>query len=107
MINYLLNYERLCAQINKVKDFLLFKKIFENAWGSTQSKRFEDRIRKLSNLKGLVDHNNSNIEIIFNDVNYINIFKNIKEELAKADESKSNEFIKQMIALNNFLLDTF
>ena len=100
-IDNLLNYDTLCNQINKVKDFLLFKKIFENAVGKDQSERFDDGVNKLNNLKKLFDKNASNIQIIFNEKNFINIFKNIKEELGRKDESKSNEFIKQMVEYFN------
>ena len=39
--------------------------------------------------------NEIDIEIIFED--YKNIFNNIKEELSKKEESKSDEFINQLI----------
>ena len=96
-------YESLCDKIKKVKDFLLFKKIFENAQGKDQSERFEDGEKKLNNLKASFDKNESNIEIIFNEKDFVNIFKNIKEELGKKDESKSDEFIKQMIDYFNIV----
>ena len=35
-IEKLLQYMPLCEEIKKVKDFLLFKKIFENAQGKNQ-----------------------------------------------------------------------
>ena len=60
-IDNLLNYDTLCNQINKVKDFLLFKKIFENAVDKDQSERFDDGVNKLNNLKKLFDKNASNI----------------------------------------------
>ena len=90
-------HETLCNDINLVKDFLLFKKIFENAQGKDQLERFDDATKKLSLLKGNLDKNTSNIEIIFEDENFKNVFKSIKEELGKKDEPKSQLFIKQMI----------
>ena len=91
------SYNTLCDEINKVKDFLLFKKIFENAQGIDQLERFEDATKKLAMLRGKLDQNTSNIEIIFNDKDFKNVFKNIKEELGRKDESKSELFAKQMI----------
>ena len=100
-IEVLESHNALCEEINKVKDFLLFKKIFENATGIDQLARFEDATKKLSVLRGKLDQNTSNIEIIFNDKDFKNVFKNIKEELGKKDESKSELFAKQMIEYFN------
>jgi len=100
-INELLKYEDLCRQINDVKDFVIFKKIFENSQGKDQSERFEVGVKKLKNLKKSFIEKESNIQTIFNDANFVNIFKNIKEELGRKDESKSNEFIKQMVKYFN------
>jgi len=100
-IDDLLKYESLCEKIKQLKDFLLFKKIFENSQGKDQSERFEDGLKKLNNLKKLFNESSSNIEVIFNEENFVNIFKNIKEELGKKDESKSKEFIEQMIEYFN------
>ena len=46
-IEYLERHINLCEEINKVKDFFLFKKIFENAIGIDQLARFEDGTKKL------------------------------------------------------------
>ena len=118
----------------KVKDFLLFKKIFENARGSDQLERFEDATKKLKTLKhkldgnedwtekskdsknekGKSDENESktvkskdsksekgksdekkiDIEIIFNEKEFINIFRDIKEELSHKNESESQLIIR-------------
>ena len=96
-IQGLLKHLDLCNQIKKVKNFLLFKKIFENSQGKDQSERFEDGLKKLKNLKKLFDEKSSDIEVIFNEKNFVNIFKNIKEELGRKVEAKSDEFINQMI----------
>ena len=95
-INEFTKYDPLCKQISLVKDFLLFKKIFENAQGKDQLERFEDATKKLSSLKTNFEENKSNIEIIFNDKDFKNIFNDIKDELSKK-ESKSELFISQMI----------
>ena len=50
-------YNILCDEIKKVKDFLLFKKIFENATGIDQLERFEDATKKLKSLKNKLDGN--------------------------------------------------
>jgi len=65
-IERLVEQRTLCDEIKKVKDFLLFKKIFENAQGIDQAERFEDATRKLVELKELFKNNSKNIEVIFN-----------------------------------------
>ena len=50
-INKLLIHKPKCDEINKVKDFLLFKKIFEKAQGRDQEERFNDSLSKLKSLK--------------------------------------------------------
>ena len=91
-------YEELCLYIIKVKDFLLFNKIYENAQGKDEEIRFEDATHKLRSLKSIFDRNGSDIdiEIIFEDKDFQNFFQNIKEELSKKDESESRLFINQM-----------
>jgi len=96
-IDELLKLESKCETINKVKDFLLFKEIFKISQGKDQGEIFEEAIKKLNDLKKSFEENSSNIEAIFNNPNFKNIFKSIKEELGKKDESKSDLFIAQMI----------
>ena len=96
-IESLEKHSSLCDEIKKVKDFLLFKKIFENAQGKDQAARFYDANKKLKELKELFAQKPSDIEVIFNQKNYIDTFKDIKEELGKKSENKSKEFIDQMI----------
>ena len=86
----------LCLKINEVKDFLLFKKIFEKAQGQDQADRFNDAYKKLNSLKITFTENPKNIEAIINDKAYENIFKDIKEELGRKDEIKSDVFLEQM-----------
>ena len=43
---YVPKHKALCDEIEKMKDFLLFKKIFENAQGQDQDERFEDAQKK-------------------------------------------------------------
>ena len=92
-IETLLKLKVISEEIKKVKDLLLFKKIFEKSKGSDQEERFKDAKAQLDKIKNLFQKE-SNIEIIFQ--NFENIFKDIKEELSKKEESKSDEFIKQM-----------
>jgi hypothetical protein len=96
-IDKLLELKPKCDEINKVKNFLLFKEIFKISQGADQGEIFEVALKKLKDLKSSFENNSSNIETIFNDTNFVNIFKTIKEELGKKDESKSDLFIKQMI----------
>ena len=96
-IERLVEQRTLCDEIKKVKDFLLFKKIFENAQGIDQAERFEDATRKLVELKELFKNNSKNIEVIFNNEKFLIIFKDIKEELSRKTENKSEEFVDQMI----------
>jgi hypothetical protein len=97
VIESLENLRLLCDEIKKVKDFLLFKKIFENAQGIDQAERFEDATKKLGELKELFKNNSKNIEVIFNNEKFFIIFKDIKEELGRKTEIKSKEFVDQMI----------
>ena len=93
-IDKLLKLKVISGEIKKVKDLLLFKKIFEKSKGSDQEERFKDAKSQLDKIKELFKNQSSNIEIIFQ--NFENIFKDIKNELSKKEESKSDEFIKQM-----------
>ena len=105
-IESLEKHNDLCDEIKKVKDFLLFKKIFENAQGQNQSELFDDATKKLSLLKESFIKNSSNIELIFNEADYVNTFKDIKEELSRKIESKSKTFIDQMIDYFNIKNET-
>ena len=93
-IDKLLGLKQMSEEINKVKDFLLFKKIFESSKGNDQEERFKDAKSQLDKVK-ILFKNQSNIEIIFQENK--DIFKIIKEELSKKEEYKSDEFIEQMV----------
>ena len=104
-INKLLTHMPKSDEINKVKDFLLFKKIFEKAQGRDQEERFNDSLTKLNALKANYEKEELNIEKIFEnykdeksnkEVNIVDIFKNIKDNLSKKEESISDKFIEQM-----------
>ena len=83
-----------------MKDFLLFKKIFENTKGKDQPERFDEANKKLNELKALFIKESSDIGNIFKNEKYAVIFKNIKEDISKKPIEVSNEFYNQMI--NNF-----
>ena len=68
-IKNLLEKENLCKDIEKVKDFLLFKKIYDKAQGKDEEDRFTDANRKLKNFKALLRKKN-NIEEILNNNEY-------------------------------------
>ena len=93
-----------CDEINKVKDFLLFKKILEKSTGRDQEDRFNDALAKLKFIKTSFEKK-KNIETIFkfelekeeDSKKYANMFENIKDELSKREDSQSDKFIKQMI----------
>ena len=97
-----------CDEINKVKDFLLFKKIFEKSKGRDQEERFKDALAKLKMIKDSFEKAND-IETIFkfkfeeeeDSKKFENIFENIKDELSKKEDSQSDIFIKQMIEYFN------
>ena len=92
-----------CDEINKVKDFLLFKKIFEKAKGKDQEERFKNALDKLKMIKKSFEDTKFNIETIFkfedaeDSTKFQNIFENIKDELSKKEDSQSDKFINQMI----------
>ena len=97
-----------CDEINKVKEFLLFKKIFEKAKGKNQEERFKDALNKLKMIKKSFEDAKFDIETIFkfkfkeeeDSKRFENIFENIKEDLSKLskkEDSKSEKFISQMI----------
>ena len=89
-------HKDLCRKIDKVKDFLLFKKIFDNAQGKDQNERFINAYKDLKSLKISFKENPKNIVNIFNNEVFAKFFKVIKDELGRKDEKKSEEFLEQM-----------
>ena len=96
-IKNLLTHKTLCLEVRKVKDLLLFQKIFENAQGNDQAERFDNANTKLKELKSLFAENPINIEKILNHENYKDIFNQIKNELGNKPEIQSKKFMDQMI----------
>ena len=108
--------------IDKVKNFLLFKKLFEKSQGKNQEDRYNEAKSKLEEINNLLTNKTtgsevssstmlqtnseslSNLEkIIF--VNYKTVFKEIKDELSKKEDSISDKFIEQMIKYFNITND--
>lgn len=91
-------------EINKVKDFLLFKKIFEKSKGKDQEERFIYALDILKSIKTSFEKT-KDIETIFkfklvkeeDSRKFENIFEYIKDELSKREDSQSDIFIKKMI----------
>jgi len=109
-ITKLFELKTKCDEINKVKEFLLFKKIFEKSKGKDQEERFDNALAKLKFIKNSFEkEKEKNIETIFkfklekeeDSKKFENIFENIKDELSKKDDSQSDKFIKQMITYFN------
>ena len=118
----LLSLKQISIDINKIKDFLLFKKIFEKSTGKNQEARYIDAksildkiknsfITQPSSSKKSTDKKQqsneeplSTIEEIIL-VKYKSIFDEIKEELSKKEDSVSNGFIEKMITICNITND--
>ena len=92
-IKKLQSKDELCKEVNKVRELSIFKNIFDNLPGD-QERRFKSAKEQLNKITKLFTSGKS-IEEIYNNNN--KIFNQIKDELSKKDESKSNTFIKQMI----------
>ena len=99
-IDNLMKLKSMCEEINKYKDFLLFRKIFEKSKGYDKENRYKDAIYILSKMResfkrqSYNKEQSFNIEKIFEE--FRNIFIDIKEELSIKEKTKSDEFIKQM-----------
>ena len=118
----LLSLKQISIDINKIKDFLLFKKIFEKSTGKNQEARYIDAKSILDKIKNSFitqpsssekstdkkqqsnEEPLSTIEEIIL-VKYKSIFDEIKEELSKKEDSVSNGFIEKMITICNITND--
>ena len=108
-IHELLKLKPLCDEINKVKDFLFFKKIFEKSKGKDEKERFKDALNNLNKIKQLLEELKFDFEELFKfnfkekeDSKKIkNIFESIKDEISKKDELYIDKFINQMISYLN------
>ena len=86
--------KKVCEKINKVKDLILFKVIYDEAYGRDQNKRFNEGINKLDKIQSLLDKDNYNIKEIYKDNQ--KIFDKIKNIVSK-NESNADLIIYQMI----------
>jgi hypothetical protein len=81
-------------EVESVKDFLLFKLLYNDALGSDQEKRFKVAIQKLTEIKELFEKNATANEIYQKKKD---IFNKIKEMLMLSNsETKSKLFFEQM-----------
>ena len=102
-IRELFKLTTMCDEINKVKDFLLFKKIFEKSKGRDREERFKEALIILKFIKKYFEKTND-IETIFKfklKRENENIFENIKDDLSKKKDSQSELFVVQMIEYFN------
>jgi len=88
--------KKVCEEINKVKDLLLFKIIYDEAYGNDQNKRFNEGINKLNKIQSLLDKDNFNIKEMYEDKDNQKIFDKIKNIVSK-NESNADLLIDQMI----------
>ena len=86
-------FKSIADTINKVKDFLLFKVIYENANGNDEEKRFDEALKYLAQIKLSFKRNVSENEIYTNNQE---IFEKIKI-LLNYNENKIDVFIEEMI----------
>ena len=92
-IKNLKRFQTTEKEIIKVKDFLLFKVLYDEALGNNQEKRFDEATKKLKEIEALFEKNATSNEIYQKNKD---IFNKIKDMLSN-NESKANNFIDQMI----------
>ena len=92
IIQKLKQFNNIVEQIKIVKDFILFKVLFDEAYGNDQEKRFKEAIKKLDDIKDLFEKNASAEEIYKENKD---VFDKIKEMISN-NESKANIFFEQM-----------
>ena len=79
--------------LKKIKELLIFNKIYEYSQGKDAEERFDNALYELNTIKySYID--TLGIELIFKDLE--SIFAKLKEELSNQD-SKIDKLIKQMI----------
>jgi hypothetical protein len=87
------DYDSLIEQIKAVKDFLLFKVLYDEENENDEGKCFNNALQKLNDIKTLFDSKTEISQIYEKNKN---IFNKIKEMISN-NESKAEKFIKQMI----------
>ena len=86
------NINDLCKDVDKVKDFILFKVIYDEAFGNDQKERFEKVLSKLDNIQQLLKKTNK-IEDIYEENK--KVFDKIKDIISN-NESKEDIVINQI-----------
>ena len=99
-INNLKRMIMLCEQVNQVKDFILFKVIYDEAYGSDQKILFAQAYANLNQIYSDLD-GNEGIDIIYKKNK--KIFDKIKDILSN-NESKADQLIEQIKNHNKGLL---
>ena len=92
-IEYLNKFKMISDQVNRVKDFLFFKVLYNSTNGKNQEEHFQISINKLENIKDLLKYKAS-IKEIYDE--YEIIFEKIREILS-LNELKIEKCIEQMI----------
>ena len=93
-IKNIMDLKPTVENVKKVKDILLFKVLYDEAYGNDQEKRFEDASEKLKNMKKIFGESDA-ANKIYQDQENKPIFNKIKEMLSK-NEAKAEIFIEQM-----------
>ena len=84
----------ICDTIDSVKDFIIFKVIYDDSLGINQSERFDKAMSKLNDIKQDLACKNPNLDKIYQ--KYQKIFDKVKDIL-KDNEQKANQFIHQFL----------
>ena len=93
-IGKLITHQDLCTQVDEVKDIVLFKVIYEEAFGNDQRERFQKAYSKINNIKKLLEETNK-IEDIYEENK--KVFDKIKDIISNNNESKEDIIINQII----------
>ena len=86
-----MEHKKTSEQINEVKDFLLFKVLYEKAKGD-QEKRFELAYNKLQEIRQSFNENKSANDIYLKNKEYFNQIK----DMISNNGSKANDLIRQI-----------
>ena len=92
--------EMICKKVNQVKDFILFKVIYDEAYGANQEKLFDEAFFKLTEIYSDLD---ANVEIDKIYKKNKKIFDKIKDILSN-NETKADSLIEQIKNYNGGIL---
>ena len=99
-INNIKSKQWICDKVNQVKDFILFKVIYDEAYGANQEKLFEEAFTKLTDIYADLD---GNVEIDKIYRKNKKIFDKIKDILSN-NEQKADQLIEQIKLYNKGIL---